>query len=154
MAAPEGSCARTITRRGNIVECAWKLICGDNGWAIGDTGEYEWTYPNVYGELVGVEIEWESAAANYDVYVKDENGIDLLHGLGVNLSASASHARNRFCPVDNSQDIGTVTNAEGKLIRLFNETLTVTGLQFGAQGSDTTTVKIYIRLFPYHGMRG
>ena len=156
MAAPEGSCTRTITRRGNIVECSWKLVCGDNGWAIGDTGEDEWTYPNVYGELVGVDIEWESAAANYDVYVKDENGIDLFRGLGVNLPASASNARNRFCPVDDSQDVAGAPGdySNGKPILVFDETLTVSGYQFGAQGSDTTTVKIYIRLFPYHGMRG
>jgi len=154
MAAPEGTCTRTILRRGDIIECSWKLVCGANGWAIGDTGEYEWIYSGVYGELVGVTIEWKSAAANYDLYVKDANGIDILRALGVNLPASASHVRNRFCPIDDSQNIGGGNYSKGEFIKFFNETLTVSGLQFGAQGSDTTTINIYIRLSLYHGMHG
>ena len=125
------------------------------GDASGDADENasadpEWFYPGAYGYVVGVAIDWTDASTGYDVYVKDSNGIDILKGLGVGLINSAIHATNRFCPVNTSQDIGTDTNAQGNPITLFNDTLECIGDDMGS--GLITTVKLYIKMFPEHGM--
>ena len=41
---------------------------------------------NYKGYLVGISFNPTDAALNYDVYIKDEYGADVLSGAGVNLS--------------------------------------------------------------------
>lgn len=58
-------------------------------WASNADGDMTATSPAIVvsGFLYSVEFIWVDADANYDVYLRDEDGADLLDGKGVNLPA-------------------------------------------------------------------
>lgn len=142
----EGTCIKTISRRGDVVEINLRLIATQQG-------DVTCEIAHVYGEFIGVTIVPGVVANLYDITLTDSHGIDVFFGLGANLSDNAHDAGNRFCPVDDSQDIGAGNYSQGRRVRFFNDTLTVNGSNMGGKGA-ITAFKIYIRLFPYHGMHG
>ena len=149
--AAKGSCVSNILRRGDIIALKWTLTGDGNGDADENgSADVEWFLGPVYGEVVGVEIEYTDASNGYDLYIKDHMGIDILKGQGVGLANDAADAGNRFCPTNKSQDIGTATNAQGSPIILWNETLEAIGDDMG--NGLISAITVFVRLFPRHDM--
>lgn len=132
--AAKGSVEKTVDFKRNICHVKW-VWTADGSGDVDENGSADPSFFFTVAQpmfLVGVTIGYTSGDNNYDVYVKDSQGIDILKGLGVNLANSASDSGNRFCPVNTSQDIGTATNASGTPIILMDEDIEIIVDEAGA----------------------
>lgn len=143
--AAKGSCVSNVLYHGDIVGYKWTLTADASGDADENaSGDKEWFLGPIYGTVVAVEVEWTDAEANYDLYVKDGNGIDILKGLGVNLAASASDAKNRFCPLNTSQELVATSGVYGGMpIYLWNATLEAIGDEMG--NGKISAITVFVR---------
>ena len=144
--AVKGLCSNSFERHGNILAVKFNLTadgagdCSQND--IGNTGTGVGWYANgIYGTLIGARIinhPTNPSDANYDIYVYDHEGIDILAGKGVNM-ALADVIGNLMC----GKAITNITNF-GEAIYLWNTTLEVKGDEMAA--ANQCSVEIYIRL--------
>lgn len=123
--AAKGSCTSNIHRNGALLSLKWAWTSDTNGDVDENgSGGAGFFCKRIFGWVVGFKVKWVDAAANYDVYIKDELGMDILKGLGANLAADAADAKNRAAPINISQQLAA-TGYAGSLICLWNSTLEI-----------------------------
>lgn len=143
--AAKGSAVKTITRhpQDKITAITWTLTANADGDADGDTIALG---PNFFqtgltGTIIGCMVDWTDATANYDFYLKDARGFDLLQGLGVDMAGDDSDADHRFCPA-----LPTNVTNHGVPLTLINETVEIIGDEMG--NGKISSITIYIADIP------
>ena len=80
-------------------------------WTSDASGDATYTTTQLGGVILRVTFDPDGTAAptdNYDITLKDENGIDVLAGSGANLSTSTTSS---VCPQINDQSAAAATAA-------------------------------------------
>lgn len=142
--AAKGSCISSVHRNGRLQLLKWAWTADASGDVDENaSGNIGFFCKRVFGFIVGFKVKYISAATGYDVTILDEQGMDVLKGLGADLVNSGADVKNRGCPVNKSQDLAT-SNFAGSLICLWNADLEI--IVANADNGTKGEIELYVLL--------